>query len=61
MRIWSPLYRMERYHHVPCDGEGKKQNDVERTVSTPGGQLCYCTGFGLAVNNGGDLQQQQEG
>lgn len=19
MRIWSPLYRMERYHHVPCE------------------------------------------
>lgn len=41
--------------------EKKKKKAVERKVSTPGGQLCYCTGFGFAVNNGGDLQQQQEG
>lgn len=22
MRIWSPLYRIERYHHVPYGREG---------------------------------------
>lgn len=25
MRIWSPLYRMERYHHVPFDLKKKKK------------------------------------
>lgn len=24
MRIWSPLYRMERYHHVPFNARGKR-------------------------------------
>ncbi len=32
MRIWSPLYRMERYHHVPYDTEGKMKKEQREKV-----------------------------
>lgn len=67
MRIWSPLYRMERYHHVPYDttGNGGK---IVKSVQWSWGQKCKNSvstqAYGYLCNHwmeAGDLQQPQAG
>ena len=60
MRIWSPLYRMERYHHVPYDRDGENLKKGWRAKEAILRDECV-TAQSTILNREEGLPQQQGG